>query len=249
MKMRRILLALAAGMATMVLFAKPAMENAQAADSDDAKQARAKAEQVRATMDQMKMINLGILVYESANGCYPPAYKADKAGKPLLSWRVLILPYVEHAGTYKQFHLDEPWDSDHNKTLIAKMPSVFQSPKGNPGEGKTNFLTVRGKNTIFSNGKGITIGQVKDGTSCTLTTVEADDDRAVIWTKPDDFDVDEKAPSKGLGGLWSNKFFFAGFADGSVHQIMVPIAPAPLNAFFSRDGEERIDMEQYYFVP
>ena len=52
--------------------------------------------------------------------------KADKDGKPLLSWRVLILPYVEQEDLYKQFHLDEPWDSEHNKKLIEKMPAVYR---------------------------------------------------------------------------------------------------------------------------
>ena len=59
---------------------------------------------------------------------FPPAYTTSKDGKPLLSWRVLILPYLEQEALYKEFHLDEPWDSPHNRTLIARMPAVYRCP-------------------------------------------------------------------------------------------------------------------------
>ena len=100
--------------------------------------------------NQLKQIALAMHNYAQANRKFPPAYTSDKDGKPLLSWRVLILPFVEQDGLYKQFHLDEPWDSEHNKKLIANMPSTYKSPGSKvSGEGKTNYLTVRGKNTIF----------------------------------------------------------------------------------------------------
>ncbi len=80
-------------------------------------------------MNNLKQIGLAMHNYESTFGTFPPAYIADKAtGKPLLSWRVAILPFLEQDALYKQFHLDEPWDSAHNKTLIARMPPVYRSP-------------------------------------------------------------------------------------------------------------------------
>lgn len=86
----------------------------------------------------------------------PSAYTTDPQGKPLLSWRVLILPFIDDQyGLYKQFHLDEPWDSDHNKKLIAVMPSLYKSPSSKvPGQGRTNCLTVRGTQTAFPDEKG-----------------------------------------------------------------------------------------------
>ena len=68
-------------------------------------------------------------VHHDAKQSFPPAYTADKDGKPLLSWRVLILPYVEQNELYKQFHLDEPWDSEHNKPLIAQDARCLHKPK------------------------------------------------------------------------------------------------------------------------
>ena len=58
-----------------------------------------------------KQIGLAIHNYIASHGSFPPAYTQDNAGKPLLSWRVLILPYIEQDALFKEFHLDEAWDS------------------------------------------------------------------------------------------------------------------------------------------
>ena len=82
-----------------------------------------------------KHIALAIHNYISSTrpkAMFPPAYTTSKDGKPLLSWRVLILPYLEQEALYKQFHLDEPWDSPHNRTLIARMPTVYRCPMEAP---------------------------------------------------------------------------------------------------------------------
>ncbi len=166
--------------------------------------------------NNLKQIGLAMHNYAYANKSFPPAYAADKDGKPLLSWRVHILPYVNQAELYKQFHLDEPWDSEHNKPLIAQMPAVYKHPNSAvSGQGKTNYLTVRGEKAVFPGTKGVTLKEIIDGTSNTIMTVEVSDEKAVVWTKPDDFEYDEKDPLKGLVGL-SPGGFNAGFADGSV---------------------------------
>jgi beta-lactamase regulating signal transducer with metallopeptidase domain len=200
------------------------------------------------SINNMKQIALAMLVYESATKKLPPAYQADKEGKPLLSWRVLVLPYLNQTPLYKEFHLDEPWDSEHNKPLIAMMPDVFKSPKGHPGEGKTNYLTVRGKNTAFPGDKGCSIGDIKDGTSCTFALVEANDDSAAIWTKPDDFAYDEKDPMKGLIGLWPDGFL-AALVDGSVHFMASTLDPTTLNHLFLRNDGCVIDREKVFPQP
>jgi len=87
----------------------------------------------------LNTIVLGLQNYADKNkGRMPPPAVIDKNGKRLLSWRVLILPYIEHKDLYEQFHLDEPWDSEHNKKLLAKMPAVFAS---NPPGGKKSHET------------------------------------------------------------------------------------------------------------
>ncbi len=82
----------------------------------------------REKIQQFKNLALGMLNFESARKHLPPSAICDKDGHPLLSWRVAILPYLGEGNLYKQFHLDEPWDSPHNRTLIAKMPKILYRP-------------------------------------------------------------------------------------------------------------------------
>jgi hypothetical protein len=195
------------------------------------------AAQLAASINNMKGIMLAMHNYHDAKKRFPPAYKADKDGKPLLSWRVLILPMIEQVELYNQFHLDEPWDSENNKKLIAKMPPEFRSPSSKAGEGKTNYLTVRGENTVFPGKEGVRIADITDGTAYTIAIVEASDEKAVIWTKPDDYDFDSNNPVKGLAALHPS-VILAGFADGSVRPLSALLDPDVIKGLFSRNGGE-----------
>ena len=68
----------------------------------------------------------------------------SKDGKPLHSWRVLILPQLDENTHYKEFRLDEPWDSPHNLPLLQRMPRVYAAPKrvDDPDEPNTTYLQV-----------------------------------------------------------------------------------------------------------
>ena len=79
-------------------------------------------------VNNLKQIGLAMHNYHATHKTFPPAFTVDKDGKPLLSWRVLILPYLEQDALYKEFHLDEPWDSPHNRTLIERMPPTYRCP-------------------------------------------------------------------------------------------------------------------------
>ncbi len=82
------------------------------------------------SQNNLKQIGLAMHNYHATNNMLPPHATYDKNGKPLLSWRVFILPYIEQQDLYKQFHLDEPWDSEHNKKLLAKMPVIYAFSRG-----------------------------------------------------------------------------------------------------------------------
>ena len=132
---------------------------------------------------------------------------------------------MEEIELYNEFHLDEPWDSDHNKTLLDKMPAVYQNPNLPPSN-KTNYLVPVGEDTMFAGDKGTRLRDIKDGTSKTILFVEVDADRAVPWTKPDDYELNEKQPFAGLGKLRAGDVFGAAFADGSVRMIVNDLDPA-----------------------
>jgi prepilin-type processing-associated H-X9-DG protein len=197
------------------------------------------------SMNNMKQIALAAFNYESTFNHFPAAYIADKStGKPLLSWRVAILPFIEQDALYKQFHLDEPWDSEHNKKLIAMMPQVYRHPASRAAPGMTNYMTVRGKDTAFPGKDGIKLADITDGTSNTIMAVEVSDDKAAPWTKPDDFTYDEKNPAAGLGGLFPGGFN-AAFCDGSVRFISSAIDAEVLRNLFNRNDGQVIDQSKF----
>jgi hypothetical protein len=197
--------------------------------------ARAQAEQMKST-NNLRQILLAIHNYADTNQKLP-GNVLDKAGKPLLSWRVHILPYIEQDQLYKQFKLDEAWDSPHNKKLVAQMPDAFKANGSKAAPGKTTFLAVRGKDTVLGGDKPLTFAQIQDGTSNTIMVVDAADERAVEWTKPDDLAYDPEKPLAGLVGHIPGKFL-AGFADGSVRIITAKIDPEMLRrAMTASDGK------------
>lgn len=198
-------------------------------------------------VNNLKQIALAMHNYHSANNAFPPAFVASKDGKPLLSWRVLILPYVDQKELFDQFHLDEAWDSPHNKPLIAKMPKVYTCPSGSKavaGEWKTTYLTPRGPGTIFPGARAIGLKDITDGTSNTIFTVDAGDNLAVIWTKPDDWEVGPEATIAKLMGHHPGGTD-GGFADGSVRFFKETIAPKVLQALLTREGGEVISSDDF----
>ncbi|HID75632.1 MAG TPA: DUF1559 domain-containing protein, partial [Planctomycetaceae bacterium] len=199
------------------------------------------AAQRREAVINLKRIGLALHNYHDVYRHFPAAYTTDDDGKPLLSWRVHILPFVEQASLYEQFHLDEPWDSPHNRTLIPLMPSVYRSPGGTREPGKTNYLGVAGPKGVFPGSEPVGVREITDGTSHTIMLVEAGNASAVLWTKPGDFVPDPDNPIKGLVGVRPGGFL-AGFADGSVRFISQSVDAGVLEALFTKDGGERVDL-------
>jgi hypothetical protein len=179
--------------------------------------------------------------YASATGRLPTQAILDRDGKPLLSWRVAILPYVNGDDLYREFRLNEPWDSEHNKKLIARMPKVYQVPnKKHNDEGKTVYVVPVGSGTIFPPaGKiGVRLEQITsaDGCSNTIIALQAADDAAVIWTKPDDLTVDPKDPLRGVKRSPPEAFLVV-MADGATKLVPARVNPKQMLAGFDwRDG-------------
>lgn len=212
-------------------------------------QARGAAQRTVA-VNNLKQIGLAMHNYHDTYRGFPAAYSTNRDGQALLSWRVHILPFIDQTALYEQFHLDEPWDSEHNKKLIPQMPQVYRSPDSMAEPGKTNYLGIRGEQGVMvapeddEKGKATPIGtrmnQILDGTSNTIMVVEANDAKAVIWTKPDDLEPDEENPLNGLVGLRPNAFI-AAFCDGSVRVMGGAIEAASLNGLFTKDGGEVVN--------
>ncbi len=110
--------------------------------------------------NNIKQIMLAMHNYHSANNAFPRDF-TDKDGKPLLSWRVAILPYIERAELYNKFNLDEPWDSPHNKELLKEMPPSFRCPSlAKPEPFTTTYRGLVGAGAMFETGQDIGIAPV-----------------------------------------------------------------------------------------
>ena len=137
-----------------------------------------------------------------------------KRADPLLSWRVLILPYLGEEELFKQFKIDEPWDSPHNRALVEKIPRVYQPVRQSTTQvGYTHYQVFVGKGTMFD-------GTGRHGhSSChrppakTMLIVEAAE--AVPWTKPADLVYSPEKPLPKFGAS-AKDGFHAVFADGHV---------------------------------
>jgi hypothetical protein len=179
------------------------------------------AAQRSSSMNNLKEIGLAMHNYEATYTGFPAAAICDKkTGKPLLSWRVAILPFIEQEALYKQFKLDEPWDSEHNLKLAKNMPKVYFHPKANkPGDNKTHYRLFYGKGAAFELDKSAKLQTFTDGLSNTLMAVEAEE--PVVWTNPYDLAFD---PTKALPKMLSiDGKFSAAYCDGSVRTFKMPI--------------------------
>lgn len=213
------------------------------------------AAQRQQSANNLKQINFALVNYADVNGTLPNSAICDPTGKPLLSWRVAILPYIERQDLYSQFKLDEPWDGPNNSRLIAQMPKTYELPgdataqpgytyyrafvaaddtKGGFGMG-TAFASPRpGQPFGMTQGVPFPAG-IPDGTANTILVVEAA--TAVPWTKPDELPYSPSGPLPPLGGHFTGGFN-AGMADGSIHWVSSGVSDATLRAAITANGGE-----------
>jgi RNA polymerase sigma factor (sigma-70 family) len=187
------------------------------------------------SQNNLKQIALAFHNYHDTYKAFPAGAIYSKDGKPLLSWRVAILPWLEQDNLYKQFKLDEPWDSENNKRLIAQMPRVYALPgKKTDAKDVTFYRVFTGKDTMFPGPKGMSLTRVTDGTSNTLLVVEAAD--SCVWTKPDELAYADNAALPKLGGYFTGGFNVA-FCDGSVRFVTQDVDEKMLRLFIKpNDG-------------
>jgi hypothetical protein len=164
---------------------------------------------------------------------YHDVHRNMASNKKGLSWRVHLLPFLEHNALYRQFNLNEPWDSPQNKPLIAKMPKFFETP--GVADGQTGIVRFNGQGA-FHPDEETRYARITDGTSNTIFCTIVDASAAVPWTKPADYDYDPQNPKAKMleiaGGC------LAAFCDGSVYRLQSNIDLKTLqNLITHSDGE------------
>jgi len=201
--------------------------------------------QLKKATNNLKQIGLAFHNYHDTFGFLPTNLKT-KDGKPGLSWRVAILPFIEEDNLYKQLKLDEPWDSEHNKKLLERMPKLYAPVRGKADPGMTYYQTFAGKRTMFDpNGGQVGLADVTDGLSNTLMVVEAA--KPVHWARPDDLTYNGENLPK-LGGMFDGQFH-AVMGDGSVYRFKKDIAPVTLHRLIDRADGNVIDLDGARVAP
>jgi hypothetical protein len=201
-------------------------------------EARTTARRTRSA-NNLRQLGVALHNYHESQRRFPAAASFDRQGKPLLSWRVHLLPYLDQEQLYREFHLDEPWDSPHNKTLVARMPPIFLSPFSRVGHGTTNYLLPVGDGALYASPKDQpAMNDIRDGAANTIMLLEVDDAEAVVWTRPDDWAFDRQAPQRGLGHLETGGFQVL-FCDGSSRFLPNSISASRLKSALTRAGGEK----------
>lgn len=177
--------------------------------------------------NNLKQLGLAFHNYHSSYGKF---VKANGPADPTtetpdgLSWRVYLLPFLDQFELYQEFHLNEPWDSEHNKTLIEKMPDVY-AVKGVEDAGKTSIHVFTSERALFAGPEAVGIRDITDGTSNTILCAVAGPDKAEIWTKPGGLKVDSDKPLESLGETDPAGFMVL-IGDGTVRTLPSAILPA-----------------------
>lgn len=207
----------------------------------------------------MRSAAQGMLVAQDQQGILPAAI-VDANGRPLLSWRVAILPYVDEGALFREFRLDEPWDSDHNHQLISRMPDAYRCPSLPPDApaGHTTYLAAAGPGMALDkpvlqrnrlNGarvSGVPTSVMKDGPERTILLVEVGQDAAVPWTKPDDL----TCPVTEAYGRLFGSFAHEGntncvvFGDTRTAVLDSDASPEQIQAYLTRAGNEPVEAEE-----
>jgi prepilin-type processing-associated H-X9-DG protein len=197
--------------------------------------------------NNLRMIGIALQNYHDTYKSFPPAYVADDAGRPLHSWRVLILPFLDDPQAtllYEQYDFDEPWDGPHNRRLAEQPPFVFQCPSNESTAGAAHYVAVVGDTTMWPGAGTVAIGTLAegDGTSGTIAVVETTG-ADISWMEPRDVTLEEAAQGIGeeaSGGISSHHPGGVNvlMADGSARFVTDDVHRSVWRGLSTRDGGE-----------
>ena len=196
--------------------------------------------------NNLKQISLALLNYESTYGCFPPACITDDNGRPMHSWRVLILPYLEREDLYRQYDFDEPWDSPKNRMVSDAVISLYHCPSvpQTPGT-ETNYVMIVGPETVAFENSAVGMTEIVDGLSNTIMLVETADS-GIGWAEPRDLSADDLSMQINDGSGEGIRSYHPGgvnasFCDGSVHFLSDSLDREALRRMINRKDGMPVD--------
>ena len=192
--------------------------------------------------------------YHETYGCFPPPYIADADGRPMHSWRVLLLPFIDKKELYEEYRFDEPWDGPNNRKLANRIvfrehESLFHCPSDELASGKpdplmTSYLAVVGPGMAWQGGKCMALGDVADDHESTVMLVEVANS-GVHWMEPRDLYIQQMAPtinSAGGQGISSphSGGAHAATVNGSCRFLSDKLSAATIRGLLTINGGEQI---------
>jgi prepilin-type processing-associated H-X9-DG protein len=199
--------------------------------------------------NNLKQLAIALHNYHDVYGSFPPAYVADENGRPMHTWRVLILPFIEQQALYAKYRLDEPWDGPNNRQLHALMPEVFRCPseeRTDPPGCETSYVAVVGSETCWPGSKGISLSKIRDGSSNTVLVAESHRS-GIHWMEPRDLHIGQMPAAvnpkhgQGICSCHPGGAQIA-FADGSVRFVQSDTPAATVRGMLTIDGGEKIEL-------
>jgi hypothetical protein len=190
---------------------------------------------------------LAVANYHQIYGSLPPAYVAGPDGTPWHSWRVLILPYLDHLDVYRAYRFDEPWNGPNNAKLADQVRSIYLRSGLDPATNQTtSFVAVVGAETTWTGARSLRHGDVGDGIQNTLLVVEVPDGD-IPWMAPVDLTFDRMSfrindgKRRGIGSRLGGAR--VALVNGSVVNLPDRLDPALLRALLTANGHEPIDWD------
>ena len=203
--------------------------------------ARDNARQIQC-MYNLKQIALALKKYEEIHHALPPAYTTDANGKPLHSWRTLILPFIEQGKLYESIDLTKPWDDPANAEAAKKLVEVYHCPSSECDDNHTTYFAVLTPNSCLRATETRNLSDVTDAASKTLMVIEVNDEHAVPWMSPIDADEDVVLNlGKSQPTAPHRKGMNAAFVDGHVDFLNADLSTDQRRALISIGGNEKVD--------
>lgn len=189
--------------------------------------------------------------YHREFGCFPPSSVNDASGRPMHSWRILMLRYYDPK-LYAAYNFNEPWNGPNNRKLASLRPSLYgcpSRPHRSQTKTKTNFVLIVGPGTLFHPGQTTSPADIPDGPANTIVLVEIADS-GIDWLEPRDLDLrtmsldvnDREHPSISSNDPTGPAVAFANWKVWRLKEGR--IRRETLHALFTRDGGEPVDKEE-----
>jgi len=195
--------------------------------------------------NNLKQIAVALRAYHDDYGSFPPAFVTDKKGRPMHSWRVLILPFMEQQALYEEYDFDEPWNGPNNRRFLDVAIPTYRCPSDDSGKvAITNYLAIVGPGTAWPGSSTVKDADVVDGPSDTIHVVEVRNS-GIHWIEPRDLGaavlVPAINPKKG-GAISSGHREGANvlFCDGKVEFLTDETGAAAVRAMITTSAGDEV---------